>query len=42
MIGKLLRKDTPICIAGKPRDVKRIRPSLKRIDATQGWRWMQL
>ena len=37
LIGKLLMKDAPISIAGKPRDVKHIGHSLKDPDTTQGW-----
>ena len=35
-------KDTPICIAGKPVDVKHIGHLLKDLDATQGSQWMQV
>ena len=41
LIGKLLMKDAPFCIAGKPGDVKHIGHSLKDLDATQGWQWTQ-
>ena len=42
MIGKLLMKDAPICIAGKPWDVKHIGHSLKYLDTTHGWQWAQV
>ena len=41
-MGKLLMKDAPICIAGKPGDVKHIGHSPKDVDATQGWHWTQV
>ena len=42
MIGKFLMKDTPICIAIKPGDMKRIGHSLKDLDATHGLQWTQV
>ena len=42
MIGKLLMKGAPICIGGKPRDLKHISHSLKDLDATQRWQWTQV
>ena len=39
MIGKLLIKYAPICIASKLGDVQHIGHSLKDLDATEGWQW---
>ena len=42
LIGKLLMKDAPICIASKTGDVKHIGHSLKDLETTQGWQWTQV
>ena len=42
LIGKLLTKGAPICIARKPGDVKHIGHSVKDLDAAQEWQWTQV
>ena len=42
LIGNLLMKDAPICIASKLGNVKHIGHSLKDLDATRGWQWTQV